>query len=282
MLLVFDRYRCEATGGIVTVANDNRLRQFSDNGSNRQRFARSGTSGKVEIFSRMISANWVVDALGGDLTTPGFLQMYPVHHGDNQKWKLNNEGLSESGYELFSIYADDSEMVWDVPNGSLMNGIPIIYSNYHGDKNQLWKIDAYTLNAAVVKSVHNDFVMDVPGFSTDEMYIQHYPANGGFNQNWEFEGYIDSGPVKIRSVSSGMYMTDWKLPGHARSSVFQTWVTGGDNQNWVFDNVDGNIYTIASVNTGYYLSIPPGHTGPTRIIGLPATGGNDQRWHVIV
>ena len=153
------------------MANDNYLRQFSDNGGNRRRFARSGISEKVEIFSRMISANWVVDAQGGDLTTPGWLQMYPVHHGDNQKWKFDNKGYSTNGYELFSIYADDSEMVWDVPSGSKNNGLPIVYSNYHGGNNQLWKIDAYTLDAAVIKSVHNDFVMDVPGFSTDEMYI---------------------------------------------------------------------------------------------------------------
>ncbi len=284
MIISSYRYTNEATNKKVTVANDNRLRQFSDSGSGRQRFIPS-SSGTAVIASRATSPNLVVDAIGGDLTKPAALQMYPQHGGPNQLWEIDEAGTRGSGtegYYVYSIKAADTEMAWDIPYGDPAAGNYVQIFPWHGGDNQLWKIKQKEIEAVIFRSQHSNWVLDVPGFATGLEYIQHYPQNDGYNQYWEIVGNV-ADPVKLRSVSSGRYLTSSFITVDNDTLIFQGEASDSDAQLWELDFGPGDVGTIRNVDNGYLLSVPPTPvTTPTLVHGYSGAGMEDhQRWKMI-
>src|SRR5262245_35421275 len=90
------KFTNEATHKVVTVTSNKLLRQYADDESGRQRFLRL-MPGTTQLASRAYNRNSVIDAIGGDLTVPAVLQIYPSHGGPNQRWTFNEEDASGSG-----------------------------------------------------------------------------------------------------------------------------------------------------------------------------------------
>src|SRR4051812_6508663 len=102
------------TNKVVTVGGDGILRQFNSDDSGRQRFIPLMT-GKSQRASRAFNTHRVVDAIGGDLTTPTALQIFASSGDPNQLWRIQEEGTAgegTSGFTVFSIKADETDMVW--------------------------------------------------------------------------------------------------------------------------------------------------------------------------
>ena len=283
MIISSYRYTNEATNKKATVATDGLIRQFMDTGSGRQRFIPL-SGGKTEIASRATSPARVVDAAGGDPTVQAYVQMYARNGGKNQLWRITQEktvGSGEDGYHLFSIKADETDMAWDIPYGDPADGNYVQTYPYNGGDNQLWKVKERPIEVVIFKSQHSQWVLDVPGFEYVTAYIQHYPQNDGFNQMWEIEGNI-ANPVKLRSVSSGLYlMSSIVLVGND-TLAFQSSGSNSDRQLWKLD-FSGTVGTIRNIGTGHFLSVPPGPvTTPTLVQGFPGPGtAVHNQWEMI-
>ena len=288
-MTVFSSYKItsEATRKVVTVSSRGLLRQYSSDDSGRQRFRRLA-SGKTQLASRAFNDATVVDAIGGDLTAPASLQVYPSHGGPNQLWTITEEGVSEpglSGHKLYSIKADNTNMAWDIPYGTQPGGqndgnYVQIYP-WHGEANQLWQMEEKPIDLVMFKSMHSNFVLDVPGFEFFVAYIQHYPQNDGFNQFWEV---LPSGSsFKIRSASSGLFLMSSSILVDDDTLVFQAVSSTDPRQLWNLDFDSSNIGTIRNVGTSRFLSVPPGPVvSATPVHGLAGDGTADhQRWRRI-
>jgi hypothetical protein len=283
MLIDTFKFTNEATQKVATASSTRILRQYPNNDSGRQRFKRLRPTGATQLASCGYNDSSVVDAMGGDLTVPSVLQIYAAHGGQNQRWRIREEriqGSGPDGYRLFSIKADDTDMAWDIPNGSTRDGTYIQLYPFHGGDNQLWRMENKPTEAVVLKSVHNNRVLDVPNFASDLVYIHHFPENGGYNQAWTLE---DVGPdeKKIRSVSSGRYLMSSVVTVDGDALVFQTTRSNSDNQVWVFSLTNGT-GTIKNKGTGFFLSVLPApHLAGDLVHCLSGAGGNDRQWTVI-
>jgi hypothetical protein len=275
------KFTNEATQKVVTVGNNRLLRQYPDNDSGRQRFLRL-TAGTTQLASRAYNRSSVIDAIGGDLTVPAVLQIYPSHGGPNQRWKIHSEGSSGSGltgHEVFSIKADGTEMAWDVPNGDAANGNYIQVYPWHGGTNQLWRMEPKTIDTVVLKSLHNSRVLDVPGFASGHAFIQHYAENGGFNQAWELED-LGGNERKIRSVSSGRYLTSSIVTVDNDTFVYQGVSSTDPNQIWIVSFGAGGNGTIRNKGTDMALSVNSAPGGDF-VRCLPGGGAGHQQWTMI-
>jgi hypothetical protein len=237
------------------------------------------------MASRAFNNARVIDAVGGDLTAPTWLQIYPSHGNPNQLWRITQEGQvgsGASGYYVYSIKADETEMAWDIPYGDPADGNYVQIYPWHGGANQLWREEHKPVEAVVIKSMHSNWVIDVPGFDGGFVYVQHYPENGGFNQAWELDGAMGA-PQRIRSISSGLYLTSSIVTIDNDSLIYQTRALDNDKQRWRIELGSGNIGTIRNVDTGHFLAVQPGPvTSATVLRGYPGDGTpNNQRWHVI-
>lgn len=269
--------------GIATVGGDNRLRIQNNDDSGRQRFIKLSGS-PTQLASRAFSTSRVVDAIGGNLTAPTQLQIYPAHGGPNQLWEITetgNFGSGVSGYKLYKITAAGTDMAWDIPNGDISSGNSIQIYPFHGGDNQFWRQEAKSIEAVVIKSAYNQRVLDVPGFESGWWLIQHFPANGGFNQAWEIEG--DPGdPQRIRSVSSGRYLASLFVSEDNFSSVIQARGSASNFQRWKIDLDSNGIGTVENVETGLFLSVATGAgTYGAELRCLPANGSAQQQWQFV-
>ena len=276
------KFTNEATHKVVTVTSNKLLRQYPDDDSGRQRFLRL-TLGTTQLASRAYNRNSVIDAIGGDLTVPAVLQIYPSHGGPNQRWTFNEEDASGSGprgYRLYSIKAAGTEMAWDVPYGDPADGNYIQIFPYHGHANQLWRMEPKTITAVVLKSLQNNRVLDVPGFAFGHAFIQHYAENGGFNQAWEL---VDQGgnEKKIRSVSSGRYLTSSIITTDGDAYVYQGPSNTDPNQIWIIPFGPGGNGTIRNKGTDLALSVDPGPGAGNNVRCLPGGGAGHQQWTMI-
>jgi hypothetical protein len=284
MIVSSYKYTNEATKMVVTVAGDGSIRQYHNNDSGRQRFIKLSGS-PTQLASRAFNLNRVVDAVGGNLTAPTWLQIYPSNGNPNQIWKIEEAGQVGSGldgYKLHSIKADGTDMAWDIPYSTASEGNYVQTYPFHGGNNQLWREEQKSVAASVVTSLHNQRVLDVPGFEGGYALIQHFPANGGFNQAWEVDGQPGS-PQRLRSVSSGRYLMSSIVTVDDDSIIFQGRGSNSDFQRWTLDLDSSGAGTIKNEGTGHFLSVAPGAASAnTMVRGLPeANGAAHQRWQLI-
>ena len=273
------------TQKVVTVGDDNILRQFPSNDSGRQRFIQL-TAGKTQLASRAFNTHRVVDAIGGDLTHPTALQIFPSNGNPNQQWTITPAGTVGSGLggaNAFTIAAGDTDLVWDIPNGDPVDNNFVQIFPLHGHDNQRFLMEPKQVEAVMLKSVQSDLVLDVPGFAQNFINLQQYQQNDGFNQMWELVGEIGS-PQKIRSISSGLLLSSSIVTVDNDTTIYQGVDVNSDNQRWVVELGAGNTGTIHNLATGFFLSVPPGSgAAATPVSGLPDAGGADhQRWQVIM
>jgi hypothetical protein len=170
-------------------------------------------------------------------------------------------------------------MAWDVPNGDAANGNYIQVYPWHGGTNQLWRMEPKTIDTVVLKSLHNSRVLDVPGFASGHAFIQHYAENGGFNQAWELED-LGGNERKIRSVSSGRYLTSSIVTVDNDTFVYQGVSSTDPNQIWIVSFGAGGNGTIRNKGTDMALSVNSAPGGDF-VRCLPGGGAGHQQWTMI-
>jgi len=284
MIISAWRFRCQGTGKTATVAHDGLLRQYDDNKLGRQRFILHG-SGASEISSRAFTNNRVLDAAGGDPSVPTYIQLYSANGGANQHWRIEDRGTigaGTSGYYVKSIHADDTDLVWDVPYNDPSDGNYIQTYPWNGGNNQLWVVEHKEIEAVVIRNQHSGWVLDVPGFEQHTAYIQHHPANGGFNQFWEIIKLPGITECKIRSASSGRFLTSSIVTVDDDALVFQAGESGSDKQLWKITTDAAGMSSIQNKDTGFFLGVPPGPvTTAKRVICTAGSSGPEKQWELV-
>lgn len=283
MILNFQIYVNEATQKVATIANDGRIRQAENKKTTRQKWIRLG-SGQDPIASQSLSENSVIDAIGGNPAVKTGLQIYQRHGGANQNWKFASAGTNAEGHDLFYIKADNTDLVWDVPNGHPAEWLGIYTHPLNEGDNQKWRLDDFTVEAVAFESVATSNVADVPGFATIEGYpIQEYTPNGGYNQQWVLR---NAGPdlVRIESVSSGLFLEQLILV-FPINYVWQFSFADRETQLWRIETVEevatGDIVRIRNLKTSDYISVAAGSGSGRPLYVLPDAGDDpSQRWKI--
>jgi hypothetical protein len=231
------------------------------------------------------SSNLVVDAIGGEMVAHTGLQQYPGTGNQNQRWFLNE--LSEPYPGAFSIWADDQELVWDVPDSN--SGTQIQLFPWHGGYNQRWRIiTAVVLDVFSIKSAATDFFLEVRDYSQDDGAIVHQASGNpifgnlrAFNQLWAIIE-LTGASVKIMSLCSGKIL-DYPLNQALQNRpafVSQYEDNDGLNQRWFRDPASrGDI--IVSASNGFALDVPAGLPIPLLPVqAYPRNDGLNQVWEV--
>jgi hypothetical protein len=90
-------------------------------------------------------------------------------------------------YKIVSVF---TEKVIDAPRNEQETGLPLILWDYHGGKNQQWKIIPVGDDADLFKiqSPYSSMVLDVPEPRMDDgTQIIQFGYHGGTNQQWRLE-----------------------------------------------------------------------------------------------
>ena len=97
--------------------------------------------------------------------------MWTSHGRKNQRWKLVKKGADKKGVALYAIRNLADGFYLDVASAEDKDGADVIlWSEYHGGKNQLWKFMPIgkTRTFKIVSAMKGARVLDVAGGSTEE------------------------------------------------------------------------------------------------------------------
>jgi len=109
------------------------------------------------------------------------LIQWESHLGLNQQFRI--EAVADPGF--FKIIAMHSGRALDVWGDSRVDGGEIKQFGAHGGPNQQFQIIPVGSFFKIVGRA-SGLVLEVPGWSTDNVQIKQYRNNGGANQEWEF------------------------------------------------------------------------------------------------
>ena len=122
----------------------------------------------------IMNEHYSIDIPNSNLVNGQSLQIWQNHGGDNQKWKINEDGT------IVSIM--DNNFCIDIPNSNLVNGQSLQIWQNHGGDNQKWKINE---DGTIVSVMDNNFCIDIPNSNlVNGQSLQIWKNHGGDNQKF--------------------------------------------------------------------------------------------------
>ncbi|MGL4555145.1 MAG: RICIN domain-containing protein [Gemmataceae bacterium] len=134
---------------------------------------------------------------GTEYTTGRPIQQYTANGGRNQVWDLYHNG--RSGAPSFRRH-------WNIRNNLTQrnlgfennrNGTPLTQHNPDNGEKQKWELiqvgttslpgSRTQVPTYIIKNAQTNRVIDVPGWSTDNIFLQSFSENRGTNQLWVLE-----------------------------------------------------------------------------------------------
>lgn len=148
------------------------------------RFEPNPHIGKVYRITAVHSGK-VLDIASRSRANGANIQQFQWSGGPNQLWTLYPAGM-ENGETLYGIISWHSGKVLDVDSRSTESGANVQQFFWHGDKNQLWRLEKTDGRAFRIISAGSGRCLDVDSASMkDDANVQQFDCNGKPNQLWE-------------------------------------------------------------------------------------------------
>jgi hypothetical protein len=228
----------DVQGGLLV--DNAQLQVFPNTGNPNQLFRIVDTGdgdGAFFIFADGTQEVW--DVFNSSLDDDALIQVFGLHRGDNQRWRL--EPIET--FEAFLIRSLANNLVLDVPGFAQDDGVIVLQGNENGGFNQLWQRVPTFDGREQIRCVSSRKVLDYPlsaALNNQIATIGQYADNGGDNQQWFINkvGQDDFGRDIVTIIST--------VPGNGfllgvppdangfggRIEAFPD--TGGQEQRWVF------------------------------------------------
>jgi hypothetical protein len=256
----------QPTGKVLDVPNGTSdhvpIQQFRNNngagqlGSSNQQwiFHSPPHDGDLEVGSHIVSR-----ATGQALEVPfddfrnGIKPLHifqsfvpPASIKQNQTWsRFSNDDGSVSIFSMLANRDVPNPQALDVPADHLQDdGTLVQLFPFHGGPVQRWNLSSVFIRVHLIVAARDSSVLDVPGFTHDDSFVQHNAANSGTNQLWIIDPPVGTaGFHTITSVCSDKVLQiadDGSLmqAAPAPDSQNQQWllITTGADANFLIQN----------------------------------------------
>ena len=219
----------------------------------------------VYVIRSALDQNKVLDISGGSKYSGANLQLYTFNGTKAQQFLVKHSG---DGH--YNIYSDQSGMVITVKDGKNINGANVFQFFPFGEISEIWYIVPTGRGDYEIISAIGGKALDVANANTnDGANIQIYESNGSCAQRFYFDkvGEIEDTQFIEEELEDGTYricssLNESKVidvEGGSIKSKTNIQLYSSNNsmaQEFVIRKVDKetNIYTIASKNSGLWLS----------------------------